>query len=152
MSRRLALVLLLAVFLPAHGLETHDASAPLPGPLPLQVEAASGYALTLERAWQAHALKGEAFSYVNFSPDGRLLATSSSDGSARLWNMTGEMQQRVENGNMVFRVRFDRAGERYVTAAYDGLARVWNVRDGTLLKKYVGHRSGVTDAVFLADA
>lgn len=128
------------------------ANKPLPGPLPMTIASQPGLTLTLERAWQAHQLKGEAFSYVQFSPEGGILATSSSDGSARLWNLRGELQRKVENGNMVFRVRFDAAGKRFITSTYDGVARVWSERDGTLLHKYTGHRSGVTDAVFLAGA
>jgi WD40 repeat protein len=150
MTRRLVFVLLFA--LAARGLENHDPDAPLPGPLPLAIKAAPGFALTLEHAWQAHLLKGEAFSFVSFSPDGNVLATSSSDGSARLWEMSGNMLRKVENGNMVFRVRFDAGGDQFITAAYDGVARVWSARDGALVRKYTGHRSGVTDALFLNGA
>jgi centriolar protein POC1 len=151
MSRRRSALLLLALAGLA-ALAQQSPTSALPGPLPLPVEASPGFSLTLERAWQAHSLKGEAFSYVSFSPDGRTLATSSSDGSARLWSISGEMRQRVENGNMVFRVRFDRSGERFITAVYDGIARVWDARDGALVRRYTGHHSGVTDAAFLDHA
>ena len=149
MTRRLVVVLLLA--LAARGLENHDPNAPLPGPLPVAVASQPGLTLTLEHAWQAHQLKGEAFSFVQFSPDGRILASSSSDGSTRLWGMSGELQRKVESGNMVFRVRFDASGDHFVTASYDGVARMWQTTDGTLVEKFTAHRSGVTDALFLRD-
>jgi WD40 repeat protein len=144
----LAIVLALSYLAPAQ----HPSSAPLPANLPLTVDYSSGFSLTLERAWQAHQLKGEAFSYVQFSPDGKILASSSSDGSARLWNLDGTLRNKVENGNMVFRVRFNLAGDEIITAAYDGVARIWSVPEATLVRKFTGHRSGVTDAVFLHDA
>jgi len=150
MTKRL---LVLACFaLVAAAAQQHSPHAPLPAGLPRAVESSPGFSLTLERAWQAHDLKGEAFSSVQFSPDGKLLATSSSDGSARLWTHDGRILRKVENGNMVFRVRFNAAGDRFATAVYDGVARVWDTAHGALLQKYTGHRSGVTDVVFLADA
>lgn len=150
MSRRLAGVALVLVLVASAARAQHPELGPLPRPQP--IAAAPGLTLALERAFQAHDLKGEAFSYVQFSPDGKLLATSASDGSARLWDLAGELRRRVENGNMVFRVRFDRAGEHFITSVYDGVARVWSVRDGALVRKYTGHRAGVTDALFLRDA
>lgn len=121
----------------------------LPPALPLRVPAADGYQLTLERAFRGHILKGESFTYVDYSPDGKTLATGTSDGSARLWTLTGEQLLRVENKNMVFKVRFDATGLRFITAVYDGTAKLWD-REGRLLHTYTGHRSAVTDALFLA--
>jgi centriolar protein POC1 len=121
----------------------------LPAVFPVDVPAAPGFSLTVAGGFRAHALKGESFISVNFSPDGKTLVTGASDGSARLWTLDGKLLQRVENGNMVFKARFDRAGERIITAVYDGSARVWS-QDGKLLREYRGHRSAVTDALFLA--
>ena len=122
---------------------------PLPGPLPLKLEGAAGFSWSIERAFAAHNLKGEAFAYVSFSPDGKTLATAASDGSARLWTLTGEPLARVENGNMVFKVRFHPSGDRFITAVYSGSAKLWD-RNGKLLHEYLGHRSAVTDALFLS--
>src|SRR5205085_9392317 len=104
--RRLALVLVMLAAVALLGQEKPPASL-LPGPLPVQLEAAPGFSWTIERAYAAHSLKGEAFAYVSFSPDGNTLATAASDGSARLWTLSGEPLLRVENGNMVFKVRFN---------------------------------------------
>lgn len=147
MNRRLGLALVFLLLL----LRVLLAQEPsrLPGPLPLRLEASPGISWTIERAFAAHSLKGEAFAYVNFSPDGKTLATAASDGSARLWTLSGEPVIRVENGNMVFKVRFSAEGDRFITAVYSGSAKLWD-RDGKMLHDYTGHRSAVTDALFLA--
>jgi len=141
---RLAVVFLLL----AGGVAQQPGDALLPSALPQKISATGGLTLTLESAFRAHTLKGESFAYVTFSPDGKMLATGTSDGTARLWTLAGEPRLRVENGNMVFKVRFDASGERFLTAVYDGTAKLWD-RDGQLLRTYAGHRSAVTDALFL---
>jgi centriolar protein POC1 len=147
MSSRRALIALL--FFPLLACAQQPPASLLPAPLPVKVEATPGFSLAIERAFAAHSLKGEAFASLTFSPDGKTLATAASDGSARLWTLSGELLRRVENGNMVFKVRFDQSGERFITAVYDGHARLWD-RSGKLLHEYSGHRSAVTDALFIA--
>jgi WD40 repeat protein len=106
-----------------------------------------GFSLQLERTFVAHELKGEAFSYVTFSPDGKKIATAASDGAAKLWTLDGKLLQRFDHGNMVFKVRFNHDGDRIVTAGYDGSAKIWTL-DGALIGAFRHHRSAVTDALF----
>ena len=71
---------------------------------------------------------------VRFSPEGKRLASSSDDKTARLWDVvTGHCQQ-VLTGHtaQVYDLAFAPDGQRLVTAAFDGTARIWSVNTGTM--------------------
>ena len=72
---------------------------------------------------------------VGYSPDGRLAATGSLDGTARLWiASTGKAVHvlRAHRGG-VFATRFSADGRRLATLGADRAVRVWDVRTGRLL-------------------
>jgi WD40 repeat protein len=79
---------------------------------------------------------------VSFSADGRWVATSSKDGTARVWDTSSGRQEgeALEHPDTVFRARFSRDGERLLTACRDGAARLWDWRRGTLLCPPLSHR------------
>jgi WD40 repeat protein len=73
---------------------------------------------------------------VGVSPNGRIFATGSADGTARLWNAgTGDPGHvlRAHQGG-VFATRFSSDGTRLVTLGADRGVRVWDVRTGRLLR------------------
>lgn len=72
---------------------------------------------------------------VAYSPDGRLVATGSLDGTARIWAAsTGKAVHvlRAHRGG-VFATRFSADGRRLATLGADRAARVWDIRTGRLL-------------------
>ena len=80
---------------------------------------------------------GEVFA-VDYSPDGRLVATGSADGTARLWNaVTGDPVHvlRAHRGG-VFATRFSADGTRLATLGADRAVRVWDVRTGRKLRSF----------------
>ncbi|WP_053627776.1 hypothetical protein [Streptomyces sp. XY511] len=69
-----------------------------------------------------------------FAPGGKLLASASWDGTARLWQVTGgralwPLSALHGHTRFVRCVTFSPDGRTLVTAAEDGTARVWNVTD-----------------------
>jgi WD40 repeat protein len=67
---------------------------------------------------------------VTFSPDGKVLATADSDGSARFWNVATQRQIGAPiklSGVHVMDVAYRPDGKALATADSDGTVRLWNV-------------------------
>jgi WD40 repeat protein len=87
-----------------------------------------------------------------FSRDGRLLATGSTDRTARLWNAaTGRPVHVLPHHGHVLAVRFSPDGRQLVTASADGTAGVWDVRSGVRSLLLVGATGEALDAAFSPD-
>jgi WD40 repeat protein len=91
--------------------------------------------------------------YVDFSPDGRLIALSTNDFTTlKIWNWRDGSQKFVEVPELGIRdIRFSPAG-RYIAAGVDsGNVLIWNVRTGHLVEKLMGHRDRVKSVAFTPD-
>jgi WD40 repeat protein/class 3 adenylate cyclase len=73
--------------------------------------------------------------FLDFSPDGKYLATTSQDQTAKIWDLSTGTEQRTLSGHSdeVFGVDFSPDGSRLATASYDGSARVWDISTGKTL-------------------
>ena len=90
---------------------------------------------------------------IDFSANGRLLATANFDKSARvrgLYPVVLKHRLRGHRGRVVD-VSFSPRGTLLATASTDGTARVWNVGRGTLAGTLLGHRNYVNSARFSGD-
>jgi WD40 repeat protein len=92
--------------------------------------------------------------YADFSPDGRFIVTSSSDGIASIWDATSGTSVAVpwaQTGRRVHRASFNSNSRRIVTVS-DGLAAVvWDMVTGEELMSLWGHEDRITDAAFSHD-
>ncbi|MBZ4415748.1 CHAT domain-containing protein [Myxococcus sp. RHSTA-1-4] len=84
----------------------------------------------------------EAVVHVEVSPDGRYVATTSYDGTARLWSLDGKGAPRVlkGHGGPVHHATFSPPdGANLLTSSEDGTARLWQLSDGKLLRVFRHH-------------
>ncbi len=77
---------------------------------------------------------------VDFSPNGKLIASGSMDGAARIWDLGSGRELWVRTNNAPVRsVAFFPDGRRMVTGSFDQTATVWEVDSGKALFHLKGH-------------
>ncbi|MEX2137703.1 MAG: protein kinase [Pirellulales bacterium] len=83
--------------------------------------------------------------HVSFSHDGRLIATTSKDGTARIWNSsTGTLiHTLIGHTGEVNNAEFLSQSTELVTAGDDGTVRFWDVESGRHLRSFEGHTDSI---------
>jgi hypothetical protein len=97
----------------------------------------------------------KSVSAVAFSYNGRILATGSTDGTARLWDVvTGRpLTPPLKHEDAVVVLAFSPNGHALATASADGTARLWDAVTGKLLTRlFNSGKIGVTTAAFSPDS
>lgn len=90
---------------------------------------------------------------VSFSPDGRWLVSTHTDGAILVWDVAE--RQRVANLNehsgAVYAVAYSRDGERIASSSEDSSVIIWNAATGQKEAVLIGHKSKANGVVFLPD-
>ncbi|HSS49972.1 MAG TPA: pentapeptide repeat-containing protein, partial [Thermoanaerobaculia bacterium] len=90
---------------------------------------------------------------VVFSPDGKSLASGSSDETLRLWQVDSGREIRAFLGhqNLVRSVAFSPDGKSLASGSYDNTVRLWQVDNGQEIRTFSGHLNTVTSVTYSPD-
>lgn len=103
------------------------------------------------RGWrEKNTLRGHAGGLrdLTFSPDGRIIASTSSDNTIKLWERSGKLIRTLQgHTDDVNQTAFSPDGNLLASSGNDGTVRLWDLNDGSV-KVFEGHIGWVSGLNF----
>jgi|GEM_PF-1177914 len=94
---------------------------------------------------------GDSVVYVDFSPDGSQVLTTSRDGMGYLWDIeSGKVIHKFKHDDIVWEAKFSPDGKQIITVSEDKTARLWDIVSGKLIHK-LSHENPVNNVSFSQD-
>lgn len=124
---------------------------PVPPPRTCQILSEIGYS-SFEEPFYTTILRHEKTIYTAvFSPDGHRILTASDDGTAKMWDLEGNLLEDLNKHKArVLSAVFSQDGSRILTASWDHTVKLWD-REGKFLDEFNKHNRGVFSSTFSPD-
>jgi len=106
-----------------------------------------------DTVWFKPAIGGFFKADIDFSPDGKIVATTGGFGTILLYRVSDGSCLKTLKGHTgdVYSVVFSPDGRYLASGSGDETVKIWRVSDGRCLKTLRGHTSGIVSVAFSPD-